>query len=71
MRCVYKKIWIVSFLLLEVDTQETEAIFLRYFFSIFFLFFLGAFDIMRQVVSLAVQKQSPLSRETLTRSFRM
>lgn len=27
MRCVYKKIWIVSFYLLEVDIQETEAVF--------------------------------------------
>lgn len=32
------------FLLLEVDTQETEAIFLRYIFFHFSFSFSGAFD---------------------------
>lgn len=52
--CVYKKIWIVLFLLLEVDTQETEAIFLGS------LFFFVSFFIFR--VHLAIMRVPGLSR---------
>lgn len=45
--CVYKKIWIVLFLLSEVDTQETEAIFLGSLFFLSFIFFRVHLAIMR------------------------
>lgn len=55
--CVYKKIWIVLFLLSEVDTQETEAIFLGSLFFPFVHLFSCALGYYACRVSLAIVKQ--------------